>query len=138
MLPRDSRTTPLHYTLDVAQSRHRRIAGRRHRESSVSSTTIYCKLRRFTDQEAIYQPRGKGIPTPDAIEDFKVGPERRLKQLIFGKADRSPVIDRGSFCVSQSCCYNLEIRIIGHGPSNHLLEIRNVQLRKTLVDTFDF
>src|SRR5437764_1874970 len=62
-----------HYSLHVRETRHCRIARRRHRKRPVGGAAIYGVLRRFAAQETVDQARRERIAAAYPIENLEIG-----------------------------------------------------------------
>src|SRR6516225_184865 len=95
-------------------------------------TAFHRPLRFLSGQKPINQPRGKGIPAANAIQDLQVLPLRGLKKRPAVIADRPPIILRRCLRLAQRGRHDLE-RILPHNRLDHGLEPLQLKIGQVLV-----
>src|SRR5438309_2123751 len=93
-------------------------------------------LRVLSREKAENEAGSERVAASDAIEDFKIFTIFRLVKLAIAIADRSPIVQGGSFCLAQSGGNHVEW-VIFHNLDDHLLERIYFELGMMLIKTGD-
>src|ERR1700722_7955773 len=96
----DAGAAALHGLLDLREGRHRGISGRGHRQGAVCGPALNRPLRTLVREKPVYEPRGKRVAAPDAIEDLEVFTCLGLVELPVDEADRAPIVTSGGLGVA--------------------------------------
>ena len=92
---------------------------------------------RFALHKTIYKPGGKTVTATDPVVNLKVLPQYCIVKLATGVNNGAPVVHGGRFGVTKRRSDHFEIRIVLDHLRNHLPEIRRVELRIALIETFN-
>src|SRR5438094_10587238 len=87
----------------------------------MSGAAFNRQLRVLSREKAENEAGSERVAASDAIEDFKIFTIFRLVKLAIAIADRSPIVQGGSFCFAQSGVNHVEW-VIFHNLDDHLPE----------------